>query len=153
MDLGSPTYYASLDMHTPPRDGAASTASDHPLRICIVEDSPAVVEALSEQLNELPNVAVVGTADSEVTGVALLRNTDYDVAILDIQLKVGTGIGVLRTIANDVLATTKPTNVIFSNYIEDEYRSVAARWGAQYFFDKTTDTQSLLDIISRLAAR
>ena len=152
MDLESPTYYVSLDMPTHAQNGAASTFADHPLRICIVEDSLAVVEALSEQLNELPDVEVVGTADSEATGVALLRNTVYDVAILDIQLKIGTGIGVLRTIANDVEPATKPTKMIFSNYIEGEYRSVAARWGAQYFFDKTTDTQSLLDTIAQLAA-
>lgn len=140
-------------MPTHTQDETARTASNHPLRICIVEDSHAVVEALAEQLNELPDVAVVGTADSEATGVALLRNTDYDVAILDIQLRVGTGIGVLRTIANDSPSTCKPTNMIFSNYVEGEYRSAAARWGAQYFFDKTTDTQSMLDTIAELALR
>ncbi len=133
-------------------DNIHSAGDDGPLRVCIIEDSRAVVEALSEQLNEIPDVSVVGTADSEASAIALLSGTEYDIAILDIQLRSGTGIGVLRAIAKAVTPVAKHTNMIFSNYAESEYRAAAARVGAQYFFDKTTDTQALLDTVARLTA-
>ncbi|MGH8595669.1 MAG: response regulator [Gammaproteobacteria bacterium] len=122
-----------------------------PLRIVLVEDSRAVVAALSEQLNELPNVIVVGNTDSEQGAVELLGSTEYDVVILDIQLRLGTGIGVLRTLARLPEPARKHTAMIYSNYAEGEYRAAAARFGARYFFDKTADTQSLLATVAQLA--
>ncbi|MGD9602322.1 MAG: response regulator [Gammaproteobacteria bacterium] len=124
-----------------------------PLRVFIVEDSPTVRALLVEQLVEIPHVQVVGTAESEREARDALAQTPCDVLIADIQLREGTGLGVLRELANAQPAREQPaTRIIFSNYVESEFRRLAALYGAQYFLDKATGFGTLLDIIDRLAA-
>ena len=123
-----------------------------PLRIFVVEDSRAVRDLLCEQLNDIPNATVVGTADSEQTALQGLDHTPCDVLIIDIQLRTGNGIGVLRALhTTHADRRALPRRVVFSNYTEDEYRRLASRYGAHDFFDKATDFTALLQLIGTLA--
>lgn len=123
-----------------------------PLRVYLVEDSPRVCELLTEQLNDIPDVSVVGTAASEQTAVEALRRVDCDVLIVDIKLQTGNGIGVLRALHAMAESIAGPaTRIVFSNYTEREYRVQAARYGAQHFFDKSTDLVALLTLVVHLS--
>ena len=70
------------------------------LKAFIVEDSPVIRENLIAALEELAPVEVVGTAEDETTAVAWLGKNDAacDLVIIDIFLKRGSGLGVLREI-------------------------------------------------------
>lgn len=130
----------------------ATTTTDArppPLRVFMVEDSPTVRDLLVEHLNDIEGVRVVGTADSERDAVSALRDTPCDVIILDIKLRQGSGIGVLRTL--DTASGPNATRIIFSNYTEGEYRAVATRLGAAYFFDKASGLRALLELITSLS--
>lgn len=127
-----------------------STPPHHPpLRVFVVEDSRRVRDLLTEQLNDIEGVLVVGSAESEQDAIEGLRDTACDVVILDIKLREGSGIGVLRTL--DKSSTSDVTRVIFSNYTESEYRTLAKRLGAEYFFDKSTDFRALINLITSLS--
>ena len=67
----------------------------------IVEDSPIILESLVATLEELAPVKVVGTAGDESSAVSWLqsRPEDCDLVIIDIFLKSGSGLGVLRKAA------------------------------------------------------
>jgi two-component system OmpR family response regulator len=67
------------------------------LKTYIVEDNPTIRENLIDTLEELACVTVVGTAETENEGKAWLAENrdDWDLAIVDLFLKQGSGLGVL----------------------------------------------------------
>lgn len=133
-------------MNTPQQDEST-------VKIVVIEDSVPVREVLVEQLNEIPRVRVVGTADSERAALETIRATPCDILIVDIGLRAGTGLEVLRALVSDPPPLGAPaTKIVFTNYTESEFRKLAERYEAQYFFDKSTGFTSLIDTVSRLAA-
>lgn len=121
------------------------------LRVFVVEDSSALCDVMVEQLGELPNVICSGRADNEASAIAALRDIACDVLIVDIKLKAGTGIGVLRAVASD-WPHPPATRIVFSNYTDPAFRTLAMCLGATHFFDKTNDFTSLLSLVTELAS-
>lgn len=121
------------------------------LRIFLVEDSPSVRDVIIEQLADIANTTVVGYADTEENAIEQLRCTACDVIVLDIRLKRGSGLGVLRHLQKLGPDRMPATRIILSNYVEGEYRKLAQRYGAQYFFDKAADFSRLLTLLAELA--
>ena len=72
--------------------------NDSKLRVVIVEDSPIIRARLAESLSEIPNLEITGQAESESDALALLGGGDWDAVVLDLQLKQGTGLGVLKAL-------------------------------------------------------
>ena len=66
-------------------------------RAYIVEDSPTIRENLIETLHELALVDAVGTAETENEGKKWLAQNDeyWDLAIVDLFLKEGSGLNIL----------------------------------------------------------
>ena len=128
--------------HTPPgtaRPGAA-------LRILLVEDSELLAERLRELLGQIAGVEVVGTVRDERAAVAMTREGDIHVLILDLQLKNGTGVGVLRSLGEE-----RPAVIVFTNYALPEYRRRAEQLGVDYFLNKSLDFERLPEVIRTLA--
>lgn len=141
----SPNPYPHYHEITPTGDAMA-------LNVFVVEDSAAVRDIMLEQIDDLPNVICSGYADSEMTAIEDLRRAACDILILDIKLKAGTGIGVLRAVAAGDWPKPPPTRIIFSNYTDHAFRTLAQSLGATHFFDKTRDFPTLLALISELAS-
>ena len=76
-----------------------SQGAQQPLHVFLVEDSPIIRERLTESLSTPGRIEVVGHADTEHGAVAALKSTEWDVLVLDLQLKQGTGLGVLKALA------------------------------------------------------
>lgn len=121
------------------------------LKTYIVEDSPVIRENLIATLEELGPIEVVGTAEDEASAVGWLSQSanPFDLAIVDIFLKQGSGLGVLRSVAGLPLAHTV---VVLSNYATPEMRRKCLELGAARVFDKSHEIDDLLVFCSRLAA-
>jgi len=120
------------------------------LRVVIVEDSAIIRARLSESLSEIRNLAIVGQADSEADALTLLRAGQWDAVILDLQLKEGTGLGVLKKLG----AQDRPPHskvIVFTNYAFPQYRDRSLSLGADYFFDKSREFHRVRDILADLA--
>jgi DNA-binding NarL/FixJ family response regulator len=120
------------------------------LRVVIVEDSAIIRARLAESLTEIPNLEIVGLAETEQEAMALLRETDWDAAVLDLQLKKGTGLGVLKALA----LVPKPPHskvIVFTNYAFPQYRERSLTLGADYFFDKSREFHRVREVLSDLA--
>ncbi|MBI3372137.1 MAG: response regulator [Betaproteobacteria bacterium] len=120
------------------------------LRVFLVEDCPEVRAVVSENLREIAGVALAGFAETEDGALSWLRNHECDVLILDLELKQGTGIGVLKQLATEA-QLPGVMKIIYSNFVGENIRRLAARCGASYFFDKTLDTpqlRRLLEVVS-----
>ena len=110
----------------------------HLLRVLIVEDSRVLVERLRETLSSLENVEVVGAVDEEAAAVEAVRRGNVDAIVLDLQLRTGTGFGVVQR-----LGAERPTVIVYTNYVLPEYQRRAKDLGIQYFLNKSVDYERL----------
>ena len=124
---------------------APSTAS-----VLLVEDSKVLAERLKELIEEVPGVRLEATVDSETAAVDAVVKSDIDVMILDLQLRQGTGFGVLRKLVG---LQAKPLVIVYTNYDLPEYRQEAADLGATHFLDKSRDYDHLVKILCDVGAR
>jgi DNA-binding NarL/FixJ family response regulator len=124
----------------------------HQLKTYIVEDSPVIRENLIATLEELGPVEVVGTAEDEVTAVRWLTasNQAFDLVIVDIFLRVGSGLGVLRAV--QTLASSRRV-VVLTNFATADMRRKCLELGADRVFDKSHEIEALILYCSRLATR
>ncbi len=120
------------------------------LKAFIVEDSPVIRENLIAALEELAPVKVVGTAEDEPAAVDWLLAIEHscDIVIIDIFLKRGSGLGVLRAACD----LQKPMSlVVLSNYATPDMRRKCLEMGASRVFDKSNEIDALILYCARLA--
>ncbi len=122
-----------------------------PLKTYIIEDSPVIRENLIATLEELVPIHVVGTAEDEATAMLWLAQPDHpvDLVIVDIFLKGGSGLGVLR--AAQALPQRRRM-VVLSNYATQEMRRKCIELGADQVFDKSHELDALIAYCGHLAA-
>ena len=122
----------------------------HSLKAYIVEDSPLIRDSLIAMLEELVSVKVVGTAEDEAGAVQwiLQSKQPVDLMIIDIFLKSGSGLGVLRA-ASALPPSVK--RVVLSNYATVDMRRKCLALGADRVFDKSNDIDALIAYCSHLS--
>jgi DNA-binding NarL/FixJ family response regulator len=116
----------------------------------IVEDSPVIRDSLIGTLEELGPVNVAGWADDEAGAVQRLGQPGHevDLVIVDIFLKGGSGLGVLRAARAMLL---RAHLVVFSNYATADMRQRCLQLGADRVFDKSGEIDALIEYCHRLA--
>jgi len=77
-----------------------------PLRVLLVEDSIELQAMLQAMLSEIPSVEVIASVESENDALAVMRDDHTDLAIVDLELRSGTGLGVLKTCTTAWMGTT-----------------------------------------------
>ena len=124
------------------------------LKTYIVEDNPTIRENLIATLEELAGVDAVGTSETENEGKQWLSENlgDWDLAIVDLFLKQGSGLGVLAACRNrDPMQKV----VVLSNYATADIRQRCAQLGVDAVFDKSNEIDALVEYCiqqSRLAS-
>lgn len=114
------------------------------LKTYIVEDNPTIRENLIGTLEELACIETVGVAETENDGKAWLsaQGQQWDLAIVDLFLKQGSGLGVLAACRN-----RKPEQkvVVLSNYATPDIRHRCAQLGVDAVFDKSNEIDALVE--------
>jgi two-component system, OmpR family, response regulator len=116
-------------------------------RAYIVEDSSTIRENLIETLQELAQVEPVGTTESEHEARRWLAQNDWDLAVIDLFLREGSGMNVL-----DACRRRRPGQrvVVLSNHSSRDVRWRCMQLGADAVFDKSTELELLVDYCARL---
>ncbi|HZV91792.1 MAG TPA: response regulator [Caldimonas sp.] len=119
------------------------------LRTYVVEDSSIIRDNLTEALQESAPVDVVGSAEDEQAAVDWLLDPKHqcDLVIVDIFLKSGSGLGVLKKIAR---LDDSVRRVVLSNHATPEVRAKCAELGAHKVFDKSNEIDEMLGYVNRL---
>lgn len=114
------------------------------LKTFFVEDNATIRENLIETLLELTDVEPVGYAETEAEGTAWLTDphNDWDLAIVDLFLRQGSGLGVVAACQK-----RKPGQrvIVLSNYATLDVRQRCTELGVDAIFDKSNEIESLLD--------
>ncbi|MEO7337431.1 MAG: response regulator [Caldimonas sp.] len=113
------------------------------LRAFVIEDSPVILESLTGALEEQANVEVVGSAADENKAIEWMdsRTNGCDVVIVDIFLRSGSGLGVLKRINT---YASPPERVVLTNYATSDMRSRCHALGAEAVFDKSSEIDELM---------
>lgn len=122
-----------------------SVSSNPVLRVLLVEDSAMLADRVCEELHTLEDVEVVAVVDNQQDATAWVRNGSVDVIVLDLQLRQGSGFGVLRG-----LGELRPAIIILTNHVLPEYRLYAKRLGADHFLNKSNDYERLAGVVGSL---
>ena len=111
--------------------------------IYLVEDNDVVRDSIANMLTELANVKVAGVASTEheATEWLLGHPDEWQLAVVDLFLLQGSGLGVLGSCAD-----RKPSQkvVVLTNYATPDIRRRALALGADAVFDKTLELDKFL---------
>ncbi|WP_406456829.1 response regulator transcription factor [Streptomyces sp. NBC_00876] len=125
--------------------------ADAPIRVLIVDDQALMRAGFRALLDAEDGIEVVGEAANGREALELARLHTPDIALVDVQMPVMTGIEATRAIAADPQLSGVHV-VILTNYGLDEYVFDALRAGAAGFLLKDTEPAELLQAV-RVAAR
>lgn len=123
-----------------------------PLRVYLVEDSALLCEKMVELLTEPGRIEFTGQAETEGAAIKGIRDSHPDAVIVDIRLREGNGVNVLRSIAHKKLPGEPPTVIVLTNYAIPEYYAECIAMGADYFFDKSSEFHRVGEVLQDLAA-
>lgn len=120
------------------------------LRCFSVEDSPLILRNLTDTLEQVLPLQVVGSAVDEEDATAWMRNhpSGCDLMIIDVFLKSGIGLNVLMPARRHAPQTRK---VVPSNYATQAIRQRCLALDADRVFDKSSEIEDLIDYCSGLA--
>ena len=113
------------------------------LKTFIVEDNPTIRENLIGTLEELTCVMAVGAAETELEARQWLaqNGAGWDLIILDLFLRQGTGLGILNACQS---RQAYQKVIVLSNYTTDDIRQRCATLGVDAVFDKSREIDDLV---------
>jgi DNA-binding NarL/FixJ family response regulator len=119
-------------------------ARGYAVRTYIVEDNATIRENLVAALEELAGIEPVGWADAEEPATGWLREhpDQWDLLIVDLFLRSGSGLGVLEA------CRQRPRDrsvVVLSNYATADMRKRCVQLGANAVFDKSNEIDALVE--------
>ena len=114
------------------------------LKTYIVEDNATIRENLIATLEELAGIDAVGAAETENDSRVWLEENaqHWDLAIVDLFLKQGSGLGVLEACRD---RKSHQKIIVLSNYATADIRKRCAQLGVDAVFDKSNEIDALID--------
>jgi two-component system OmpR family response regulator len=114
------------------------------LRTYIVEDNPTIRENLVGALEELASIESLGWSETESEAKQWIAAHvhAWDLAIVDLFLKQGSGLGVLEACREREAGQHV---VVLTNYATADMRKRCADLGADAVFDKSNEIDALVE--------
>ena len=111
------------------------TNGQSPIRILIIDDHPMVREGMALRISAEPeqNLEVCGEAATVEEALSLVKQTSPHLMIIDISLKVGHGLDLVKQIKS---CYPKIRMLVISGYQESLYAERALRAGAMGYLNK-----------------
>ena len=104
-------------------------------------------EILTESLQTVPGLELAGVAETATEALAAFESHRPDVVILDLALRVGSGLDVLHEIKQRAPACRV---LVFTGYDEEPFRTRCLAEGADYFFSKNRQHRELIQELHNL---
>jgi DNA-binding NarL/FixJ family response regulator len=120
------------------------------MKVFIAEDSSIVRERLASFLREIRGLEVVGSESDAQEAAQSIQRLRPDVVLLDFRMPGGSGLAVLQMIKQQ---QPEIIVIIFTNLAADQFRKKCLDAGADFFFDKSTDFERVLDVFANLSSK
>ncbi|RZL96617.1 MAG: response regulator [Variovorax sp.] len=110
----------------------------------LVEDNPTIRDNLIPAMEDLVNASIVGFAETESEAAQWLKAhaNEWHLAVVDLFLKEGSGLGVLASCRE---RNASQRVVVLTNYATADIRERCMKLGANAVFDKSNELDAFLD--------
>ena len=121
------------------------------IRVLIIDEHPAVCEALAARLGSVASIEVVGAQSVFQDGLDCLGTAKPDVVILELKWKSDGDteplVAIARKLAGDATAV-----IVLTSFVDEAERNRVIQAGARRYLLKDIDTRRLIDEIEAVAA-
>ena len=114
------------------------------IKAILVEDSAQIRASLIPTLREIAGIDIIAVAETQAEAVnAAQQHGDWQLMVIDMFLREGSGLGVLRDLIN-----RRPDQValVLTNYPTSEIRRRCAELQADGVFDKSLELEAFFDM-------
>ena len=119
-----------------------------PLRLFIVDDHPAIRNALDDTVRNLPDITLVGETGTAEDAIDAVDRLDPDVAVIDISLGDAHGLDLVKQLSS---VSPNLAILVFSMFEESVYAERAIQAGASGYLMKRAPIEEVIDAIRRVA--
>jgi DNA-binding NarL/FixJ family response regulator len=124
-------------------------SSENTIKVILVDDHAIARNGVRLMLSSAIDISVTGEASNAQEALQLIRDQDFDVAVVDITMPGKNGLDLLKS-----LRTEKPklAVLILSTYSEEIYAVRALKLGAAGYLTKDTSSADLVTAVRKAAA-
>ncbi|MCF8367667.1 MAG: response regulator [Bacteroidales bacterium] len=115
-------------------------------RVFLAEDDLDIANWIRKQINTLENINLIGFNYKIEGTYDMILQESPDIVILDLRFPDGNGIDILKKIRKE----NKDMKVIIFT-MNAQAKNYSLRNGADYFFDKSTETEKFMQKLSELS--
>jgi DNA-binding NarL/FixJ family response regulator len=120
------------------------------MNLFLVENSNYLRDRLAKLVEHRAHAHVIGHAATANQAIDGISRTQPDVVLLDIRLDEGNGMDVLRQVKH---LKRPPVVFVLTNYAYPQYRAKFIESGADYFFDKSTELDAMVQTLEAQSKR
>ena len=120
------------------------------LSILLIEDSVEIRDALIQSIEGSGALAVQGTVDNSQDAIAVLDQGAIEAAVIDLQLRAGSGLKVLAHLKQ----VGNPQNIfriVLSNHTTPAFKRICTDLGADYVLDKSLEFDYAIALLEKHA--
>ncbi len=117
------------------------------LKVAIIEDSPMLMDMLCEILEDDLDVEIAVAASGQQMALDGMAQCHVDLAIIDLELDEGSGLGVIENLQNEPVKYGSPKKVVYSNYAVSSMSRRARALGVDQVYDKSFQLNDLLEFV------
>ena len=123
------------------------TGQPVPLQVMVIEDSRLIRERLVDLIATCEGFEVAAEVETEADALAALSRQHFDAVIVDLQLREGSGFGVLSGLRQ---REERPLTLVLTNTSIRPVRQRCMALGAHHFFDKSNEFDSVAQALDAL---
>ncbi len=128
-------------------DASVLNEAARQLNVLLVEDSALIRRHLVALIEDTDGVTVSGEVETEADAINALRQGRFDAAVVDLQLREGSGFGVLQHLKMhhpELLA------IVLTNSNTPAMRARSLALGAHHFLDKSSEFERVAALLESL---
>ena len=114
--------------------------------VLVVDDAAAIRSRLRTLFADVRGIESVLEASNLAEARQLLAEQTPDVVVLDLHLRSGNGLELLKDLK---LERSEIRVIVLTNDATDHHRRSCTALGADYFFDKSTQFEAVLQVLER----
>ncbi len=120
------------------------------MKLFIADDNVGFRTRLAAVLGGIPGIEVSGVSGDVAGTIEGVRKAEPDTLILDIRMPGGSGMDALSAVKKFRKA---PVVIMLTIGPRSEYQAVCLANGADYFFEKSSELQRMVSLLTTMAAK
>lgn len=114
------------------------------MKILVVDDSILIRRSLIKLLDQLDDSLQIAEAVNVPEGIRMAKDFKPEIVIIDIRMPGGSGLDILKELKG---MKEKPVTIVLTKYCSEKFQEEAAKSGADYFFDKSTEFEKVIEVV------